>query len=238
MLSNARHQHTCFTLPHLSASQHTPHVLLQWWPGQIADSVKDDTGGPKRATGGEIIYTINYEEHGEFEAEQCQVAFLSPRVLRDMDTGACMAWRVQGDTWEDAEGVLKDYADESEGEEEIVSASEFLERQMSELQYGSSLVRAYHHTIACPALMSREHTGMSSAECCWRVNFTARLELTERVMARVGMRPGSRRRRRACNGWKPTCHARPSSMVHGRCGSSQTCSRPTWTSFESRAGMW
>lgn len=130
--------------------QHNPYVLLQWWPGQIADPVKDDAGEPRRTDGGEIIYTINYEERGEFEAEQCQVAFLSPRVLRDMDTGACMAWRIQGDTWEDAAGALKDYADESDGGEEIVSASEFLERQMSELQYGSSPV--WHAITPAPAL--------------------------------------------------------------------------------------
>lgn len=98
--------------------------------------MKDEAGEPNRDAAGEIIYVIDYEQHGEFEAEQCQVTFLSPRVLKDLGSEACMAWRVQGDTWEDAAEALKVYAEESEEEDEVVTASEFLERQMSELQCG------------------------------------------------------------------------------------------------------
>lgn len=121
-----------------SAKQLKP-VRLQWWPGRIGEPVQDEAGEPKRDAGGEIIYTIDYEEHGEFEAEQCQVAFLSPRVLRDQDVGACMAWRVQGDAWDDATTVLKEFADEEETEDEVVTASEFLQQQMNELQCALNL---------------------------------------------------------------------------------------------------
>lgn len=52
-------------------------------------------------------------------------------VLRDMDQDQCMAWRTFGSDWADVGGALAEFDVE---EDVVLTASEVLERQASEIQ--------------------------------------------------------------------------------------------------------
>jgi hypothetical protein len=67
---------------------------LQWWPGVVAEPVKDADSEIRRSADGNIVYNIDYEAFDEFAAERCQITFLTHRTQSYLKpyVGSLLVW--------------------------------------------------------------------------------------------------------------------------------------------------
>ncbi|KXZ51066.1 hypothetical protein GPECTOR_14g51 [Gonium pectorale] len=115
----------------------------RWWGATVV--------GPSEERDAELpgapVYELAYDAHGDFEQERSHVIFVGEHTLRQLDQTEELAWRREGDTWEDEEED-EDEGDQADGEA-VVTMDDMRQMASNEKEYlnGKTLEEAEREVL-------------------------------------------------------------------------------------------